>query len=102
MNMKGMNAYQHFGLRQPWIEHFMADGVNCFGQGVLGNRQYDALKVWLRDAGIIESNKDKTISVTSLGEKLIQRGHLFRMLRQFRCSSNTTDKSLNYRQDLPK
>lgn len=74
MNMKGMNAYQHFGLRQPWIEHFMADGVNCFGQGVLGNRQYDALKVWLRDAGIIESNKDKTISVTSLGEKLIQRG----------------------------
>lgn len=74
MNMKGMNAYQHFGLRQPWVEHFMADGVNCFGQGVLGNRQYDALKVWLRDAGIIESNKDKTISVTSLGEKLIQRG----------------------------
>ena len=74
MNMKGMNAYQHFGLRQPWIEHFMADGVNCFGQGVLGNRQYDALKVWLRDAGIIKSNKDKTISVTSLGEKLIQRG----------------------------
>ena len=28
MNMKGMNAYQHFGLRQPWIEHFKETGMN--------------------------------------------------------------------------
>ena len=79
MNMKGMNAYQHFGLRQPWIEHFMADGVNCFGQGVLGNRQYDALKVWLRDAGIIEPFRSLPWEKNSFNEVRIIRlfGPLF-------------------------
>lgn len=23
MNLKGMNRYQHFGLRRPWLEHFL-------------------------------------------------------------------------------
>lgn len=59
MNMKGMNAYQHFGLRQPWVEHFMADGVNCFGQGVLGNRQYDALKSGLEMPASLNPIKTK-------------------------------------------
>ena len=70
MNMKGMNPYQHFGLRQAWLEHFMDAGIPCFGQGVLGNRQYDALKVWLKESGIIAVNNDKALYVTELGEKL--------------------------------
>lgn len=74
MNMKGMNPYQHFGLRQSWLEHFMNEGLDCFGQGVLGNRQYDALRVWLKESGIIASSKDKSLYVTKLGEKLIEFG----------------------------
>lgn len=75
MDMKGMNPYQHFGFRQAWLEHFMSEGVECFGQGILGNRQYDALKVWLKESRMIESNnKDKTLSITPLGEKLIEFG----------------------------
>lgn len=75
MDMKGLNPYQHFGLRQAFIEHFMADGIQCFEQKALGNRQYEALKVWLREGGLIVSNKkDRTLSITSLGERLINMG----------------------------
>lgn len=75
MDMKGMNPYQHFGLRQAWVEHFMSEGVECFGQGVLGNRQYDALKVWLKESQMLESNsKNKSLSITPIGEKLIKFG----------------------------
>ncbi|MDY5774080.1 MAG: hypothetical protein SPK32_11685, partial [Bacteroidaceae bacterium] len=47
----------------------------CFEQGILGNRQYEALKVWLREGGLIETNKkDRTISLTPLGAKLTEMG----------------------------
>ena len=74
MDMKGMNPYQHFGLRQAWLEHFMNAGIECFGQAVLGNRQYDALKVWLKESKIIANNNDKSLYITALGEKLITFG----------------------------
>lgn len=74
MNMKGMNPYQHFGLRQAWLEHFMNEGVDCFDQGILGNRQYDGLKAWLKEAGLIISNKSKSLSETELSAKLKIRG----------------------------
>lgn len=74
MDMKGMNPYQHFGFRQAWLEHFMSEKLECFGQGVLGNRQYDALKVWLKESKIIETQKDKSLAITALGEKLIEFG----------------------------
>ena len=74
MNMTGLNPYQHFGLRQAWLDHFMSEGVDCFGLGVLGNRQYDSLKVWLKESEILKSEKDKTLTITPLGEKLISFG----------------------------
>lgn len=74
MNMKGMNPYQHFGLRQAWLQHFMNEGVDCFNQGILGNRQYEGLKVWLKEAGLIISNKDKSLSETELSAKLKNLG----------------------------
>lgn len=74
MDMKGMNPYQHFGLRQSWLEHFMSEGVDCFSQKILGERQYDGLKVWLKQAGLIVSNKDKSLSETGLSTKLKKYG----------------------------
>ena len=55
MDLKGMNRYQHFGFRRPWLEHFFEHKESCFTMGKLGNRQYDALKVWLRESGLIDS-----------------------------------------------
>lgn len=70
MDMRGMNPYQHFGLRQAWLEHFMTEGVSCFEKGVLGTRQYDGLKVWLKESNLLIANKDKTLSTTPLFDKL--------------------------------
>lgn len=70
MDMKGMNPYQHFGFRQPWLEHYISEGIECFSQGILGNRQYEALKVWLKEANLLAVNKDKTMEKTALCNKL--------------------------------
>lgn len=72
MELKGMNRYQTFGFRQQWLQHFFDEGENCFTAGVLGNRQYDALRVWLRESGLLYAN-DKGVLAgkpTDLCEKL--------------------------------
>lgn len=76
MNLKGMSPYQHFGFRRPWLEHFFKYGTDCFTQGQLGNRQYDALRVWLREAELLSpTNKgDKSGTPTALCERLIPFG----------------------------
>lgn len=73
-NMKGLNPYQHFGFRQDWMIHFAKEGIHCFEKGMLGNRQYEALRVWLKESGIIVREKDKSLSITPLGEKLLSLG----------------------------
>jgi phosphoadenosine phosphosulfate reductase len=72
MNLKGMDHYKHFGLRQNWLEHYFEYGVDCFNQNELGNLQYFALRVWLREANLLSaSNKgDKSGLPTVLFEKL--------------------------------
>ncbi|CAA7603115.1 Phosphoadenosine phosphosulfate reductase family [Acididesulfobacillus acetoxydans] len=72
MELKGMNRYQHFGLRREFLEHFFDYKSECFNMGVLGNRQYDALKVWLKEAELLYPNNkgDKSGTPTALFEKL--------------------------------
>lgn len=72
MNLKGMNRYQHFGFRRQWLEHFFQFREDCFAMKQLGTRQYDALKVWTREAGLLTAaNKgEKSGTVTPLFEKL--------------------------------
>ena len=74
MNLKGLNPYQHFGFRQAWLEHFIVEGLNCFSQTTLGNRQYEALRVWLKESGILIQEKRQALMITPLGEKLIKAG----------------------------
>ena len=77
MNMKGLDPYHHFGLKQEWLAHFIDNGLDCFSQGVLGSVQYSALRTWLKEAGLIDSvtsGKTKTIIITDLGKKLIEVG----------------------------
>ncbi len=77
MNMKGIDPYHHFGLRQAWLAHFMDEGIACFSQGVLGTVQYTALKTWLKEANLIDlvkqGNTTNTV-VSDLGNKLIPMG----------------------------
>lgn len=72
MDLKGMNRYQHFGLRRPWLEHFFTNRENCFTMGSLGNRQYDSLKVWLREGGLltVSGKGDKSGIPTPLFDKV--------------------------------
>ena len=75
MNLKGMNCYQNFGFQRNFLEHFMTYGTDCFSRLELGNLQYVSLKKWLEHAMMIEiANKDRSVSVTPLGEKLIKFG----------------------------
>ena len=75
MDMKGMNCYQNFGLQQNFLEHFMEYGIDCFSRLELGKLQYVSLKKWLEHSGIIEiSNKDRSVSITKLGERLMAIG----------------------------
>lgn len=76
MDLRGMNRYQHFGLRSSWLEHFFEEGNDCWNSKTLGNRQYDALKIYLKEAEIIEQNitQSKNGQITELGEKLIKIG----------------------------
>lgn len=72
MQLKGMNRYQTFGFRRPWLEHFFEYGSDCFSKGQLGNRQYDALRVWLREAELLTpaSKGEKSGTPTALYERL--------------------------------
>ena len=72
MDLKGMNRYQHFGLRRPWLEHFFERKEDCFTMGTLGNRQYDALRVWVKEANLLTATGkgDKSGVVTPLFEKI--------------------------------
>lgn len=76
MNLKGMNRYQHFGLRQEFLEHFFEYKTDCFSMNVLGTRQYDALKVWLKEAELINpANKGQNAGApTELFYKLESLG----------------------------
>lgn len=51
---KGMDRYKGFGLRMEFVEHYLQDPVNCWNEKVLGNLQYESLRIWLRDAQVID------------------------------------------------
>ena len=69
VTLKGMNRYNHFGLRQKWLEFYFDMQDEVWFSDKLGNRQLDALRVWLKEAGITANNK-----MTPLGEKLVSFG----------------------------
>ena len=76
MDLKGINRYQHFGLSTAWLEHFFDLKNECWNSNQLGNRQYDSLRVWLREADIVDSNArgGEYGQITPIGECLIELG----------------------------
>ena len=68
-NLKGMNRYQTFGFRKEWLQYLGELGEDFWASDKLGNRQFDAFRVWLKEAGILENNR-----ISSLGSKLLSLG----------------------------
>jgi phosphoadenosine phosphosulfate reductase len=67
--LKGLNRYQHFGLRTEWLETFYQDPDGWWLHSGLGNRQFDAMRTWLKDAEVLQAN-----SLTELGRHLRELG----------------------------
>ncbi|MDK2889133.1 MAG: phosphoadenosine phosphosulfate reductase, partial [Thermoanaerobacter sp.] len=67
--LKGLNRYQQFGMRKAWLDDYFRDPENWWHKNSLGNRQFEAMRVWLREAEIVADNK-----ITLLGEKLREWG----------------------------
>ena len=69
VKMAKIATYQTFGLRKEWLKEFLEKGEDFWGDNSLGNRQEEALRAWLRDAGLLEQKK-----LTPLGRFLKSRG----------------------------
>jgi len=67
--MKGLNRYQHFGMRKKWLQDYFKDPNNWWRENDLGNRQFEAMKVWLRECEILIKNE-----ISQLGYKLMNLG----------------------------
>jgi len=67
VGMKGMGAYQTFGMRQAWLSEFFSDPQRWWVENSLGNRQFDSMRAWLPQAGIIDST---TRELTPVGREL--------------------------------
>ena len=76
MDLRGMDRYQNFGLRISFLSHFFDMKNDCWNSKELGNKQYNSLKAWLKEAEIINisTQTGNNGQITELGEKLIQLG----------------------------
>lgn len=65
-----IDRYKNFGLREEWLEQYMAekDGFWSSNHGLNKDYQIPALKCWLKDAEIIDDSN----LLTDLGNVLIQ------------------------------
>jgi len=69
MLVKISKNYQTFGLRKDWLDFYFNMRDDLWVSDKLGNRQFESLRVWLRDAGIMKDNK-----ITPLAERLSKLG----------------------------
>ena len=65
MDLKGLDRYCHFGFRLEWLEHFFELKNDCWMSNQLGNKQYDSLRRWLKEAELIENNSGKGANNTT-------------------------------------
>lgn len=72
---KTLHTYEHFGMEKEWLAAFLASPTDWPSRNSLGNRQFDAMFLWLRHAELITSgSRKRSVSVTDLGERLARRG----------------------------
>lgn len=69
--MKGVNTYQTFGMSSEWLAEYFRDPEGWWYSNPRGPRQFDAMKVWLQQAGIVDARQTR---ITQLGRALLERG----------------------------
>lgn len=70
---KTLHTYEHFGMEKEWLTNFLLSPKDWVSRSSLGNRQFDAMVMWLKHAELISGSK-RSMGITHLGEKLAQRG----------------------------
>lgn len=65
--MKGINRYQGFGMRKEWLKEFIDNPQNWWINHNIGNRQFESMKIWLKECEIIKNNQ-----LSHFGEKIIK------------------------------
>ncbi|SHE92041.1 hypothetical protein SAMN02745218_01071 [Desulfofundulus australicus DSM 11792] len=58
----GWSRHQHFGLRKEWLELYLQEQQEWELSGLLGNRQVQSFKVWLRTTGLQDKRGKETFS----------------------------------------
>ena len=65
--MKGINAYQTFGMSKAWLGEYLGDPPLWWRHNSLGPRQFEAMKVWLDHANILDR---ATTDLTPFGKQV--------------------------------
>jgi len=65
----GFGRYLNFGIRKEWMIAFLNELENWFANNTLGPKQIESMKVWLKDAELLER---KTNEITGLSRILQQ------------------------------
>lgn len=72
---KVLHTYEHFGMEKEWLSAFFASPLNWINDNTLGNRQLNAMLLWLKHAEIIAVGSTKSsLMITNLEEKLARLG----------------------------
>ena len=53
--VRGIDRYKGFGMRKDWLEEYLKNNKKWWVENRLGNRQFEAMKVWLKECEIIEN-----------------------------------------------
>ncbi|MHB0858798.1 MAG: hypothetical protein ACYC5M_14675 [Anaerolineae bacterium] len=69
--MKGINAYQTFGMSAIWLDEYLAEPSRWWRINSLGPRQFEAMKVWLGHAGVLDRS---TSDITPFGARIQKLG----------------------------
>jgi len=57
-----LKTYQHFGMRQRWLDEFLAQPDSWWRTNSLGPRQFDAMKTWLADAELLPPIRSQSLA----------------------------------------
>lgn len=69
-----LHSYQTFGIQREWLADFLRDPERWAGGNNLGNRQFEAMILWLKHAEIIQGEKKSGWQLTTIGEQLCRIG----------------------------
>ena len=67
-NIGSISRYGTFGIHGEWLEDFLCNPEDYWTSKILGNKQYDSFKAWLKDAEVI----DAKCNLTAFGDFCVE------------------------------